>query len=254
MKSGLKLRPDGERFSMKKFEPWEIAFIQLAYPTEDSLTIAKHLNRSKASIKGLLKRLEVKIHKRKNYEVEIGKHYDNIKVIKYLYVNPNGNKVWECLCDCGRILKKKTYEIMKNGRKKCKCDLAKYPGSVSGKIFGSIRRRAKKKGIEFTITLEFIEELLKKQNYLCNLSDDPIYIDTRKINGVRQKTNASLDRIDSSRGYTPDNVQWLKIKVNLMKWGFTQDDYIETCLKVAKKYERSKNSTDDLSRLHLCEV
>jgi len=38
-------------------------------------------------------------------------------------------------------------------------------------------------------------------------------------------TTASLDRINSSKGYTLDNVQWVHKTVNIMKQGLSDEDF-----------------------------
>ena len=38
---------------------------------------------------------------------------------------------------------------------------------------------------------------------------------------------ASLDRIDSSIGYTLDNIQWLHNDVNISKWEFSVDKFVD---------------------------
>ena len=40
---------------------------------------------------------------------------------------------------------------------------------------------------------------------------------------------ASVDRIDSSKGYIADNIQILHKDINVMKWDFTQDYFLHLC-------------------------
>ena len=44
---------------------------------------------------------------------------------------------------------------------------------------------------------------------------------------------ASLDRIDSTRGYTVDNIQWIHKDLNRMKWNLPNDYFINICTLVA---------------------
>lgn len=44
---------------------------------------------------------------------------------------------------------------------------------------------------------------------------------------------ASLDRIDSNKGYNKENIQWVHKYINKMKMDFNQDYYIEMCRKVS---------------------
>ena len=50
-----------------------------------------------------------------------------------------------------------------------------------------------------------------------------------------EKQSASLDRIDSGRGYEVDNVQWVHSMVNMSKNKYPQDRFIEMCVAVANK-------------------
>ena len=45
---------------------------------------------------------------------------------------------------------------------------------------------------------------------------------------------ASLDRIDSSKGYIEGNVQWVHKRVNLMKGNMSTENFIEWCNLVVK--------------------
>lgn len=58
--------------------------------------------------------------------------------------------------------------------------------------------------------------------------------------------SASLDRIDSKKSYTVDNVQWVHKDVNWMKNKFDQDYFIEMCGRIAdhQKEKRDGKSSD----------
>jgi hypothetical protein len=49
----------------------------------------------------------------------------------------------------------------------------------------------------------------------------------------KDETTASLDRKDSGKGYTLDNVQWVHKRVNIMKNIISDMEFIEWCKKVA---------------------
>lgn len=53
---------------------------------------------------------------------------------------------------------------------------------------------------------------------------------------------ASLDRIDSKKDYTIDNVQWVHKDLNYMKQDFTEEEFINYC-KLVVNYALNKPST-----------
>ena len=79
--------------------------------------------------------------------------------------------------------------------------------------------------IPFTITPQYAWDLFLNQKRKCNLTGRPIEI---------SKTGtASLDRIDSAKGYEPGNVQWIHKDLQRMKWDIHQDEFLEWCRKVS---------------------
>ena len=46
------------------------------------------------------------------------------------------------------------------------------------------------------------------------------------------KSNASLDRIDSKKNYTPENIWWLHKDINQIKFDYTIDELKNTCKQI----------------------
>lgn len=89
------------------------------------------------------------------------------------------------------------------------------------------KQRALKKGLDYSLTPAFIEQLFQFQNQCCALTGT-------KFESV---VEASIDRIDSSKGYTPDNVQLVTNQANTAKNVLSTEVFIELCKKVIKKNE-----------------
>lgn len=90
---------------------------------------------------------------------------------------------------------------------------------------------AKHRSLEFSITPEYIENLWKSQNKSCNLSGLPV-----SWEGVNADITASIDRIDSSKGYVEGNVQVVHKHINMMKQQYDNNYFIELCQLVADKH------------------
>jgi len=83
--------------------------------------------------------------------------------------------------------------------------------------FHGTQKTAKKRfdggtrNLDFTISREFLFELAKKQDYKCAITGVPM------VHSWGDVKSASIDRIDSSKGYIPENVQLVCKCINLMK-------------------------------------
>ncbi len=82
--------------------------------------------------------------------------------------------------------------------------------------------------VPVTITIQEAWSLFLNQNKRCSLSGLELSFNKRS-----ELNTASLDRIDSSLGYTLGNVQWVHKHVNFMKRNYNQEYYIEMCKLVA---------------------
>lgn len=156
----------------------------------------------------------------------------------------NCNTKTEYKCRCGNIFITRpdcVWNGATTGCNNCKNKLLgqkRWKGTkdISGHYFCIIQNNAKKRNIEFNITLEYLQKLLEKQDYKCALTNLNI-ICSRCANKNRlsyQEQTASVDRIDSSKGYIEGNVQWVHKNINWMKQDYSNEDFINYCELVVK--------------------
>lgn len=91
-------------------------------------------------------------------------------------------------------------------------------------MFNSAKSRAIKKGLEFSLISEDLIDLYHKQNGKCATSN--LVMEFKQ--GPRHRANSftiSLDRIDSEKGYTKANIQFLCWQINRMKGPLTEDEF-----------------------------
>ena len=96
---------------------------------------------------------------------------------------------------------------------------------LAAKIFNRARERAKLKSREFNLTVEDIYEAWPADNK-CPILKEPMKI------GEPRWSSPSIDRIDSSKGYTPDNIQIICTLANRMK----NDATLEQLRRFSKYY------------------
>lgn len=112
--------------------------------------------------------------------------------------------------------------------------------------FGDIRRSAISQGHMFAVDKEYLHELFLKQNRTCAYTGWQLTFDSSVK--VRDGT-ASLDRIDSSKGYIPGNVQWVHKYINVMKSWQTHSDFIELCKAVVRQHGSLDSTEETIERI-----
>lgn len=103
-------------------------------------------------------------------------------------------------------------------------------------LFRSLKKGAFDRNFCFQINEDDIWRLYKKQKRKCALSGCDILF------SKKQKENtASVDRIDSKKGYTLDNIQIVHKKINVLKMAFPEDIFISMCTKIAENFKNKNN-------------
>jgi hypothetical protein len=147
-------------------------------------------------------------------------------------------------CSCSEIFSKSLTDMIyhKKNNYPNRCNLCfRKTKNKDGELlqwnwFNTTLQNAKSRNLEISIDILYCEELWKKQNEKCALSGIVLTIPKRtyfiKENGkksINYSGNASLDRIDSNKGYIKGNVQWIHKRINTMKMNMTDKELIDWC-------------------------
>jgi len=170
----------------------------------------------------------------------LGQEFGNLVVIKRGKLNKNG-AVWICECICGQELSVLGTTLRQGykkscGNKSCKTN-AKLVGNLYRATFTDIKLNAMKRNIQFDITIEDAWNKFIEQDGRCALTGEQLYLPEKTTQNAKVKSNASLDRIDSSKSYQKDNIQWTTKNINLMKRSLSNKEFIELCRKVTQYKE-----------------
>lgn len=179
-----------------------------------------------------------------------GEIFFDLTVIKLCEKDTCGKICYLCKCKCGQERKVRRSYLLSGRTKSCGCgkrlassdtgkrtvQLAiearrKFVGDLSGALWSRILRNAKCRKLEVTVTKQQVWELFLKQQKKCALSGLELYLNPHHIN--RHNVTASLDRIDSNKGYIEGNIQWIHKDVNLMKNHFPEIYFKEICRKIS---------------------
>lgn len=177
----------------------------------------------------------------------INQKFDKWEVVEF-YGYVNRNAFWLCKCKCGLVKPVKAQYLLSHTSKGCSaCGNPRANiKDIPPKIWNYIVKRAARKNYKFEVSKEFAYELFLKQNRKCALTGVELYIPVNASEYLERKGTASLDRIDSSKGYLPNNIQWIHKDVNRMKNIFPQDYFIQICNLIAKNHPANSSSVGEL--------
>ena len=96
--------------------------------------------------------------------------------------------------------------------------------------FRGARYRAKKKGLPFNLTLDYVKEIWPDDNK-CRVFGTPFV----RGKGTQCPTSPSIDRIEPAKGYTIGNVQVISRRANLIKNDATAAEVMVVAQYLLKK-------------------
>lgn len=123
---------------------------------------------------------------------------------------------WECLCECGKTIVLGCSPLMSGNTKSCGC-LRKETTSKNhvlpsvrsslNKLYAGYINGAKSRGLDFDVSFEEFVRLTSLNCFYCGISPSTVYKGRRKSKSENGDYRYNgLDRIDSSIGYTLNNV------------------------------------------------
>lgn len=223
---------------------------------EDVFEKAKLFYLSGNTIKSSAKQYNIPYNHLRKFLKQIGVKKSKIdyflkdnKFGKLIAISPNLKKegkyfrvFWLCKCECGSEQFIRQSFLTKEKYAMCgQCAITgknnvnwKGTNKLSGSYWDRIKQRSKIPNRNLNVTIDHIWELYEKQNGKCALTGMEISF-PEKVRDLSSST-ASLDRIDSSKGYEYGNLQWVHKDINRMKTDFDNEYFIYLCKNVAKKF------------------
>jgi hypothetical protein len=144
-----------------------------------------------------------------------------------------------CCSFCGKEIKNPFPERkLRHDAKFCSstCWHREYRESDEGWAKDSIRKAKKRANVVdkgFDITWQFLLKLLKEQDRRCAITGIEFKFRS-EFEGRMDQYRASVDRVDSTKGYTKDNVQLVCAQVNIMKHQSTEKELLFWATKIAE--------------------
>lgn len=170
----------------------------------------------------------------------IGRRFSRLLVVREAGITRSGNYKWLCVCDCGKEkvipsdhLTRRLQPVASCGcyrddriREICSPD----PDAVAFRLlYGTYRKRALQKNIEMTLSDVDFRVITSSNCHYCGQSP---YMTIKNKSGSGSYTYNSIDRIDSSVGYTMDNSLPSCHTCNIMKMAMSYDDFLNAVRKI----------------------
>ena len=153
-------------------------------------------------------------------------------------------------CKCGAEIERKVHPYKKTKWICPKCSIRKvidnnggrpvnYTGNeyFTGSEYSTWKASSKRRFIDWNITKDDLKEIYQKQKGECALSG--VVMETFSNSPFR----ISIDRIDSTKPYVKENVQFVCSIVNVMKNKFSEDVFVGMCNKISLYKQRNANES-----------
>ncbi len=95
------------------------------------------------------------------------------------------------------------------------------------RVFSRQTYEAKRKGLEVNITAADAWNVINKQGWRCALTG-VAFVPA----GTSNPNQASLDRIDSKKGYVHGNIRYVTYRVNMFKKDWPDDIFFSLCKQI----------------------
>jgi len=178
------------------------------------------------------------------YKKLLKEKFGRLKILK-IFKN-NRMLMANCLCDCGKVIDVRVSYLKSGHTKSCGClRIYRHKESTVGlrQLYSRYNHRNKKLGHDnIGFTLEEFKKLTSSYCFYCG--SEPLSIMKSKSKHSEYVYNG-LDRIDSSKGYTQDNVVPCCVICNRMKLDYDVNDFLD---KIEIIYENINNIRSKLNK------
>jgi hypothetical protein len=155
-------------------------------------------------------------------------------------------RYWWCRCDCGNEKPVHRQLLVSGKSTSCGCyqrenshNLFSKTGTARKKVLLQYKRSAKHRSIEWSLSDEQLYALI----------ESPCYYTGQLPSGKKTAKSGEtflyngVDRLDNSKGYTPDNCVPCCWEVNRMKNDMTKERFLELCKAISERNNNEQPST-----------
>ena len=152
---------------------------------------------------------------------------------------------WLCRCWCDREFEVLANSLISGDSTACaKCQNRRILDTehVASAYFMTLESGAKRRDIDFTITIDDLEQLWQNQNGICALSGIPLIPSAGLSKNNLKESNASVDRIYVKTGYIDlSNLQYIHKTLNFMKQTLSNVELRKWCHLITDNDRKKKH-------------
>lgn len=163
---------------------------------------------------------------------ETDNRYGMLAVIQQAGSDNHREMLWHCQCDCGERTIVRGSCLRSGHTSSCGCQRgAPLPYGIAAmrQVLVGYRNKAKIRGLEWKLTEEQFHELTQQPCHYCGTELSNLWT-TRSRSGSYSYNG--LDRKDSTKGYTPNNIVPCCAQCNLAKGRLNYQDFLNLCERV----------------------
>jgi len=187
----------------------------------------------------IMKKLNMKKGSYTNYPFKKNQEIDGIIILENDFIFTEDRYFVKYKCKCGNIDYKRLSHLQKMKYKVCKkCSRTnKYPeqrkarnhfeNNIHKQWIKNINLNLKRGNriLKNNLTSKDLYNQIVKQSFKCYYSG----VELNVVDIFKRDSNGSIDRIDSDKDYTVDNIHWVYKPINIMKNELNSDVFIEMC-------------------------
>lgn len=201
-------------------------------PVED---IANYFGCSRTTVTYYRKKWGVNERKRSRCHDLTGQKFGKWTVLSK--VQHHQKVKWLCRCECGNESEIQPDSLTRYKSTKCRsCGYVSFAflDAVPNFYWTKVVIGAKQRNLPMEVSRKDCRELFDSQDGKCALTGVDLYFGKSVREFKAGLSTASLDRIDSSKGYVIGNIQWVHKIVNYMKMDLTQEEFLGWCKRIAE--------------------
>ena len=97
----------------------------------------------------------------------------------------------------------------------------------------NIIKNSKYRNKEYDVDLKYLKDLWESQNGICPFTNKKLLIRTHSNKDKKNPYQASIDRIDNTKGYIKGNIRFVSLMFNYARNNFSDNEVLEFCKNVA---------------------